>query len=248
MRVAAIYDIHANLPALEAVLEEIDRAGADRIVVGGDVVPGPLPRETLNCLRHLRLPASFVRGNGEREIAALLAGEETRAPEAYREAMHWVAREVGAEEAEWMRRWEATIHLEIPPLGQVLFCHATPRSDSEIFLGSTPEEVLRPVFDPLGADLVVCGHTHMQFDRQVGRTRIVNAGSVGMPFGHPGACWLMLGPEVELRRTGYDLEAAARRIRESRYPLAREFADREILRPRPEKEMLELFAKAELRG
>ena len=137
---------------------------------------------------------------------------------------------------------------KIPPLGQVLFCHATPRSDSEIFTRATPEETLRPVLDGSGAALVVCGHTHMQFDRKVGATRVVNAGSVGMPFGEPGAFWLLLGPEVELRRTSYNLEAAAQLVRASSYPLAEEFAARDILSPRSEKEMLELFARAELRS
>jgi hypothetical protein len=87
----------------------------------------------------------------------------------------------------------------------------------------------------------------MPFDRTIGRIRVVNAGSVGMPFGKPGAYWLLLGPEVELRRTQYDLTRAAERIRSTKYPQAPEFAARSVLRPPSEEQMLEVFTRAELR-
>src|SRR4029079_10818021 len=103
--------------------------------------------------------------------------------------------------------------------------------ETEIFTRRTPEEVLLPVFAGVAADLVVCGHTHMPFDRTVGRLRVVNAGSVGMPFDVPGAAWLLLGPGIEPRRTAYDLEAAAARIRRSDYPDASDFAERYVLSP-----------------
>lgn len=95
--------------------------------------------------------------------------------------------------------------------------------------------------------VVVCGHTHMQFDRMIGRTRVVNAGSVGEPFGEPGAFWLLLGPDVQLRQTSYDLTKAAERIRATQYPRAEEFAAHSVLQPLSEAEILELFGKAELR-
>lgn len=143
--------------------------------------------------------------------------------------------------------WPPTLRIRIPDLGEVLFCHATPRSDTEIFTRLTPEASLLPVFADAGASLVVCGHTHMQFDRKIGGTRVVNAGSVGMPFGKPGAYWLLLGSDVQLRRTPYDLAEAARRILETNYPQARDFAARNIQQPPTEEEMLEVFARAELR-
>jgi hypothetical protein len=87
----------------------------------------------------------------------------------------------------------------------------------------------------------------MQFDRMIGKTRVVNAGSVGMPFGAPGAYWLLLGPEVQLRHTPYDLEKAAERIRATSYPQAEDFAARNVLQPPSEKEMLQAFRKAELK-
>ena len=132
-------------------------------------------------------------------------------------------------------------------LGDVLFCHATPRNDTEIFTRLTPEERLLPVFQDVEASLVVCGHTHMQFDRRVGRLRVVNAGSVGMPFQAPGAYWLLLGPDIELRRTPYDLEDAARRIRATAYPQAEDFAANNVLTTPSETDTLQAFGRAELK-
>lgn len=247
-RVAAIYDVHGNLPALEEVLAEIRKAGVDRIVVGGDVVPGPMPRESLALLQQLDVPVDFIHGNGEREVLALMRGIDTGSvPEAFREVMRWNAEQLRPYE-EVLAAWPARTRLEITSLGSVLFCHATPRNDVEIFTRLTSEEHLIPVFQDVAEPLVVCGHTHMQFDRTVGRTRVVNAGSVGMPFGEPGAYWLLLGPDVELKRTPYDLLGAAQRVRQTRYPQAQEFAAQNVLRPPPEETMLNAFARAELRS
>jgi diadenosine tetraphosphatase ApaH/serine/threonine PP2A family protein phosphatase len=128
----------------------------------------------------------------------------------------------------------------------VLFCHATPRSDDEIFTRLTAENRLVPIFEGLDVPLDVCGHTHMQFDRAVGVTRVVNAGSVGMPFGEVGAYWLLLDPDVVLRHTPYDLSHAAARIRSTSYPRADEFAQRNVLQPPSEDEILALYSGVEL--
>jgi len=249
MRVAAIYDIHGNLPALEAVLEDVRRAQADLIVVGGDVLPGPMPVEAIACLQGVGdIPVQFIQGNGDRAVLEQLAGVETdNLPEPVREVVRWVARQLHPEQERLLASWPQTRRVEIRGLGEVLFCHATPRSDTEIFTRLTPEERLLPVFTGLDATVVVCGHTHMQFDRRIGKLRMVNAGSVGMPFGEPGAYWLLLGPDVQLRQTPYDLARAAERIRATSYPQAQEFAAQDVLCPRSESEMLEIFAKAELR-
>jgi putative phosphoesterase len=248
MRVAALYDIHGNLPALEAVLQEVRRAEVDLVVIGGDVLPGPMPRESLACLRNLDLPVRFIHGNGDREVLAQRAGIESAAiPEAYREVMRWVAQELQPDDEQWISGWPSTVRVEIDGLGEVLFCHATPRNDTEIFTRLMPEERLLPVFAGVGVPLVVCGHTHMPFDRTVGPVRIVNAGSVGMPFGEPGADWLLLGPDIQRRHTSYDLPQAAERIRATRYPQAEEFASGNVLQPPTEEAMLELFGRVELR-
>ena len=259
MRVAALYDIHGNLPALEAVLQDIRQADVDQIVVGGDVVPGPMPRETLGRLLDLDLPTHFIHGNGELAILAQMAEARTgsvtywgttsgaRPPESIIEIYRWTAAQLQPELEPPLARWPKTVRLEIDGLGQVLFCHSTPRSETEVFTRLTSEERLLPIFEGLDARVVVCGHTHMQFDRMIGRTRVVNAGSVGMPFGEPGAYWLLLGSDVQLRHTPYDPAKAAECIRATSYPQAEDFAAHNVLQPPSEKQMLEAFSKAELR-
>jgi len=258
MRVAALYDIHGNLPALEAVLRDVRQARVDQIVVGGDVVPGPMPRETLGRLLDLDLPTQFIHGNGELAVLAQMAGARTgsvtywgttsgaRPPENVVAICRWTAAQLQPEFEPVLARWPKTLQLEIAGLGPVLFCHGTPRSETEGFTRRTAEDRLLPLFASLRVAVVVCGHTHMQFDRRVGGTRVVNAGSVGAPFGEPGAYWLLLGPDVELRRTPYDLGAAVERIRGTEYPQAEEFAAQSVLSPPAEETMLEVFSRFEL--
>jgi predicted phosphodiesterase len=251
MRVAAIYDIHANLPALEAVLQDIRQAQVDQVVVGGDVVPGPMGGETIAYLLNLEIPAQFIQGNGDREVVAQMSGTETdwfrAAPEKWREPVRSSAQQLRAEHARWLAGWPKSLSIQIPGLGEVFFCHATPRNDTEMFTRQTPEAALLPVFAGVDAPVVVCGHTHMQFDRRIGKTRVVNAGSVGMPFAEPGAYWLLLGPDVQLRHTRYDLSKAAERIRNTQYPQAEAFAAHSILQPPSERESLEAFARVEIK-
>jgi len=246
MRVAAIYDIHANLPALEAVLQEIRHAKVDQIVVGGDVVPGPMPRETLACLLDIDIPTRFIYGNGEVAVLEQMAGREpVKVPEQYRPVIRWTARQVHPDYERLLAGWSKTLRVQVSGLGAVLFCHATPRNEDEIFTRVTPEDRLLAIFGGLDASVVVCGHTHMQFDRMIGKVRVVNAGSVGMPFGKTGANWLLLDPDVQLRHTSYDLKAAADRIGATSYPQAQDFAERSMLRPLSEEEMLKAFSRAE---
>lgn len=247
MRVAAIYDIHGNLPALEAVLREIRQAKVDQVVVGGDVVPGPMVRETLACLLDLEIPVQFIQGNGEVAVLEQMAGREpTKVPEPYRPIVRWTAQQLPVEYERLMACWPKTLRLAIPGLGEVLFCHATPRNEDEIFTRLTADERVLPMIAAVDARLVICGHTHMQFDRPIGNIRVVNAGSVGMPFGKPGAYWLLLGPDVLLRHTRYDLVEAAARIRATTYPQASEFAAHNVLQPPSEEAMLQAFRRAEL--
>jgi predicted phosphodiesterase len=242
MRVAALYDIHGNLPALEAVLDDVRAAAVDLIVVGGDICPGPMTREALARLRDVEPPAHFIYGNCERALLAEHAqAGSANVPDRVRVDLQWSAAQLSSEDLEFLAGWPPTVHADIPHLGDVLFCHATPRDDNEIFTRLTPEERVAPAFAGTRSLVVVCGHTHMQFDRRVGMTRVVNAGSVGMPFGEPGAYWLLIGPNVELRRTRYDLDRAAARIRATRYPQAHDFASKYVQQPPSEQQMLELF-------
>ena len=247
MRIAALYDIHGNLPALEAVLEDLRRASVDRVVVGGDVLPGPMARESLERLLELDVPTGFIVGNGEVAALAERAGRPSGVPEQFRDVVRWSGEQLRPEHERAIAAWPKTLRVEIAEIGRVLFCHATPRNEHEIFTRSTAEERLRPIFDAADAALVVCGHTHMPFDRTVGRTRVVNAGSVGMPFGRTGADWLLIGPGVEPRHTEYDLARAAGRIRATAYPKAEDFAARHVLQSPSEEQMLAAYAQAELK-
>jgi len=247
MRLAALYDIHANLPALEAVVQEIRQAGVDEILVGGDVFPGPMPVETIEYLLALDIPLRFIQGNGDREVLARMLGAESNIlPAQAREALDWIAQALPPKYAELLATWPKTLTVQIDQLGPVLFCHATPRDDTEMFTRLTPEPRLLPLFEAVSEPIVVCGHTHMQFDRMIGRTRVLNAGSVGMPFGEPGADWLLLGTGIQLRHSNYDLAKAAGRIRATQYPQAQDFAARNILQPPSESEMLQAFSRVEI--
>lgn len=247
MKIAALYDIHGNLPALEAVLADVHSERVNEVVIGGDVIPGPLPTESLALLFALDLPTRFLMGNGDRETLVARAGRESSTvPPAFRHVIRWVADQLSDDHAGRISAWPAALRADTS-LGRLLFCHATPRNDTEIFTRLTPEDRLAPVFAAAEADVVVCGHTHMQFDRVVGETRVVNAGSVGMPFGEPGAYWLLIGDTVQLRHTPYDLERAADRIRAAPYPQAAEFAANNVVRPPAEAQMLGAFEKVALR-
>ena len=233
MKIAALYDIHGNLPALEAVLNEIDREGVDMIVIGGDIVPGPMSLDVLEVLLRLGDRVSWIRGNCEREVVEAFDGgsfsyiksKEVRA------ATIWTAGQMEQRQRDFMAALPEKISFHVEGLGEVLFCHGSPRSDMEILTEATPQERLREVLAGVKEDVVVCGHTHMQFDRVCDGKRVLNAGSVGMPYGVPGAYWLLLGPGVNLRKTNYDLDAAADLVRKTEYPLAQDFAANNILKP-----------------
>jgi diadenosine tetraphosphatase ApaH/serine/threonine PP2A family protein phosphatase len=133
----------------------------------------------------------------------------------------WSADRLGESRLAVARGWPLTHELSVNGLGSVLVCHSTPSSDEPIYTRITPDADLDAIFDAVDADLVVCGHTHMQYDRMLpSGLRVVNAGSVGMPYeGAQGSYWALLGPDVELRRTVYDIEAAVAAIEVMRAPV-----------------------------
>jgi predicted phosphodiesterase len=223
MTVAALYDIHGNAPALAAVIDELRADPPDAVVIGGDVIAGPLPLETLELLRGLPWPVRYLRGNADR--AVVMSFDGTVPPKLLEHPLYqadqWVATFIDRAERDWLEALPPVVRLDVDGLGEVLFCHATPRSDEERITVFTPPERLAPILEQGGADLTVAGHTHRQFDLTAGGRRMVNAGSVGRPYEHgPGAYWLRLGPDVELRRTGYDAGAAVARFAAAGYPLA----------------------------
>jgi len=205
LKVAALFDIHGNLPALDAVLAEV--ADADVILVGGDFIMGPWPAETLERLGGLDADVRFIRGNADREVV-----EEDRVGLAPPEFMEFVRGRLSKDQLSSLSDLPLVERIDVDGLGRVLFCHATPRNDEEIFTRISPDEEWAEALADADADVVVCGHTHIQFDKRIGDIRLVNAGSIGMPYeDEPGAYWAMLGPDVEFRRTEFapgDIESA----------------------------------------
>jgi putative phosphoesterase len=190
MHVATLYDLHGNLRALEAVVDEIPAEAT--IVVGGDVCAGGIyPSETLERLRALGEGVLWLRGNADRE---LIRGETGIAPAEVLEATRAA---LTAEQIAFLHGLPPTVQI-----GDTLFCHATPRNDLDIFTERTPEELIAGLFADVDADVVVCGHTHTQFERTVAGKRVINSGSVGMPYEDaPGAYWTY---DLIHRHTGYD--------------------------------------------
>jgi putative phosphoesterase len=195
MRVAALYDLHGNLRALDAVLAVAD---ADEIVIGGDIVLGGASRETLDRVMALGPRAHAIRGNCDRLVVDAFDGRPlpTQLPSSVRDSIVATAKQLDQRHRDYLAVLPDTLVLH-----SVHYCHATPRNDDEIFSVDTPSDIVRLMFAGVNASIAVCGHTHVQFDRVVEGLRIVNAGSVGMPLGPPGAHWLLLDPDVHFIRT-----------------------------------------------
>lgn len=235
-QLAVLADIHGNVAALEAVLEEVLPLAVDAVISLGDAVSGPFPRETLTLLLDLPVPLVAVRGNADREV---LAGDPAHGQD-------WVLAQLTPGQVTAMAAWPPTATVALAALGEVHCCHATPRDDEDVVLTTSTDERVRDVLSGVVEPLVLCGHTHMPFDRHVGRHRFVNPGSVGMPYGEPGAAWALLGPDVELRRTDYDRAAAAAHIRrDSGWPGAAAFADENVVSPPSAAEALAAFQPLE---
>jgi predicted phosphodiesterase len=234
MRVAVLSDVHAVLPALEAVLAEPDVAAADRIVLTGDLAAGPQPVETLDALVALGDRAAWVKGNAERELVTLARGGDTAIPDPI---APWAASQLRADQVALIDALPSTHTERLGALGTTVFCHATPRDDEEVVLVDSRVERWTEVFRGLADDVrtVVCGHTHMPYARLVDRRLVVNPGSVGMPYGGAGAHWALLDGDtgaVTLRVTRFDLDAACARLAaESGFEGASDWAD-EYLRSR----------------
>jgi len=203
-RVAALADVHGNAPALEAVLAEVELAEPDLVVFCGDLTWGSLPRETLALVRALEIPARFVRGNADRAVGT--DTESRRGP--------WITSMHTDEDFAFLASFEQAASVDVDGLGRTCFCHGSPRSDEECVTERTPAERVREFMTGVDAHVVVTAHVHVSYDRVVGEVRLVGPGSVGLPYeGPPGARWALLGPDVEFRRTAYDVEAAVALMR-----------------------------------
>jgi len=228
MRVAALYDIHGNLPALEAVLVEVERERVDAIVVGGDIASGPpQPREVVELVRSLP-NAHCIRGNADRLRDREHAGEE---------GLEWLLSQLDEERIDWLEGLPFSVVLD-----DTLYVHSNPKDDTTMVTELTTDEKLAGLLEGVEQRRVVAGHTHMQLERRVGETLFVNAGSVGWPYeGTPGSYWAILDDGVELRHTDYDRERTAELVRASGHPRAEEIAAENILVSAPRAEALAVF-------
>lgn len=226
MNIAALYDIHANLPALEAVLRDV--GAVDLVLVGGDVVWGPWPQETMDVLRSLP-SCEFIMGNADRDVFDRVEGN-------WKATNHWCADRLDVDHHAFLASRPATLSFD-----DVLYCHGSPRSDEEAITTGTSDEGIREAFAGVAESTVAFGHTHGQFERQVDRWRIVNPGSVGNPFGEPGAYWAtFVDGRAELRFSSYDVDAAARAVLDTGWPYATVFA-RQLTNPAPASAAAEHF-------
>jgi len=240
--VAVLSDIHGVLPALNAVLAEPDVVAAERIVLTGDIAAGPQPAAVLDTLLALGDRVTWVRGNADRELVELAAGAEVAVPD---EISHWAARQLSADHIDWLARLPYPVTLDLDGFGPVIFCHGTPRDDAEVVLVDTRLERWADVLADVPAEVttVVCGHTHMPFMRLAQRKQIINPGSVGMPYGQPGAHWALLSQgSVSLRRTVFDVAQACTEIGDqSAFPGAAEWSDYFLFARASDSEALRVF-------
>ncbi len=221
--VAALYDIHGNLPALDAVLAELHADPPDAVVIGGDVCAGPMPVPVLARLRELPWPAHWLRGNADR--AVVMGFDGTIPSELLEQPLFqgdaWAGSFLSRADRDFLASLPALLALPVDGVGEVLFCHGSARSDEERVTVVTPAERLARLLEEAGAEVMVGGHTHRQFDRTAGGRRMINAGSVGRPYEYqPGAYWLRLGPDARLIRTAYDTASADAAFRALGYPAA----------------------------
>jgi predicted phosphodiesterase len=223
-RVAVLSDVHGNTTALAAVLDEVAREEPELVVFGGDLTWGPQPHETYELAASVG-PARFVRGNADRAVA-----ERTQDTANAR----WMQEQHSGPLRAFVESFEAHVVVDVDDLGAVRFSHGSPRSDEECVTPETPAARVREFMDGVPESVLVTAHVHIQFDREVAGIRSINAGSVGLPYeGEPGAYWALLGPDVELRRTGYDVDRAVAAYRESGMPSGEQLAELLVSPPEP---------------
>jgi putative phosphoesterase len=240
MRVAALYDIHGNLPALRAVLADVAREGVDTVAVGGDVALGPLPAETVTQLMALGDRARFVTGNADREVVDAYDRGRRDIDVEQDPAMRGAAYAAG-------QIWEIQRHFLAgfaPHVGQDFVLSWLAAQRYRDHHDRHPDPRLRDMLNGVSEPVVVCGHTHRQFDRCLDGWRVINAGSVGMPYeGKVGAYWAVLGPTVELRRTEYDLDEGLNELRAGGFPDVDEMLRESLLEPMDADEVAYFFER-----
>jgi predicted phosphodiesterase len=215
-RLACLADVHANVAALEAVLQSEEFATADAVAFLGCVTTGPEPQAVLERTASLGIPTYFLAGNGERNVIELADG---KVDEEW-VVGSWILGQHKAKALATIRSWPKTLVASVEGLGDVRLCHGSPRSDIELFTPLTSAARIEDATKDVAQRVVAHGHTHLQYERTVESMRIIGSGSVGLPYtsGPFGARWAILGPDVELICTPYDIGHARRRVTASGYP------------------------------
>ncbi len=227
MQIAALYDIHGNVPAMEAALHACRAAGPSAVVIGGDIAAGPMPSDTLDILMALGAWAVPIQGPTDRAIVEaydLRSAGKTKELAACDPVVAWAAKEITGRHRDFLANLPAFVVLPADGLGDVRFCRADVDPKAGI-----QEQVDAPGlaerFDGVRERVVVVGGSHRASSRTAGGRRFVDPGSVGLPSEDlPGAYWALFGDEVELQRTEYNVKAATRRIARSGMPGARAYA------------------------
>jgi len=235
-RLVALSDIHGNLPALEAVLDDVQTQSApDAIWVLGDLAAFcPWPVETLARLRELPNVA-FLQGNTDRYLVTGRRPDlRVQSPEDWSKAparlaerdanFRWTVERLSYADYEFLHTLPSTLEMDIPGYGRVVAVHAAPADDEAVILSDTPDDQVRVHLSGLDARLLLYGHTHRPLDRTVDGVRLVNGGSVGLPLdGDPRAAYALLEFESErcavaIRRVAYDVEAVIAELERVEHP------------------------------
>jgi len=226
MNIAALYDIHGNATALKSVLDELlSKYHVDEVIIGGDLVWGPEPREVMEILMNYKDQFVFIKGNADREVAYRY-DTDNNLPEFVAIMNHWCADQLTTDQIDFLKGLQDSYQIK-----DYLFVHGSPRSDEEPIRNDTPKEEILPMIESTYENTIICGHTHIQFDRQIDNKRIVNAGSIGLQSNASGACWLMVSDHlIEFKVTEYDIKKAYKKILDSNCPYKEDFAEH-ILHP-----------------
>ena len=232
-KITIISDIHANLPALEAVLSDIEAKGHPNLYCLGDLVGyGTSPNQVIEMVKRRGIPTimgNYDQGVGVDSDDCGCAYKTAEAKALGERSIAWSNAHTSADNKAYLRTLVDSIRLQLGEY-QVFLVHDSPRKVNEYLYEDRPEASLERIMDGAEADVLICGHTHLPYHRVLPSGRqVVNAGSVGKPKDHnPDACYLVLGVKdgeltVEFERVAYDVEQAAKAIEAEDMP--NQFAD-----------------------
>jgi len=227
MKLAIFSDVHSNLPALTAVLADIRAVGVDDRYCLGDLVGyAPWPNETLELLQREDIPivmGNYDDGTGYDRDECGCAYKEPTEEALGDKSFGWTKAHTSEANKSYMRSLHPQIRFEQD--GQrFLFVHGSPRRINEYLFEDKPDSTFARIAAGAAADVIVCGHTHKPYTKQIGATLFINVGSAAKPKdGDPRACWALIetspdGLNVEFRRVEYDVETVAQAILASELP------------------------------